>query len=274
MAKRYTLDELLIITAAREIRDGDRVILGVGLPTTAGAMAKALHAPNATLMMESGIIDIEPLVPPNHIADANSCRGFSYATDLFSMFTMTYRGFVDVCFLGVAQIDKFGNINTTVIGDYYKPAMRLPGSGGAPDFMSYAKHTVLTMRGGQFVEKLDYFTSPGYLEGGDSRDRSGLFPKGSGPSMLLTTKGVFRFDEETREIFLARLHPGVTVDMVKKDIPWDLKVADDLSVTDAPTDAEVDFIRRFAPTESVGRKIMYEFGVLNTFKKAQERGKM
>ncbi|MRR36843.1 glutaconate CoA-transferase, partial [bacterium] len=241
MAKKYTLDELLIITVAREIRDGDNVILGVGLPTTAGAMAKALHAPNATLMMESGIIDIKPLVPPNHIADANSCRGFSYATDLFSMFTMTYRGFVDVCFLGVAQIDRYGNINTTVIGDYHKPTMRLPGSGGAPDFMSYARHTILTMRGGEFVEKLDYFTSPGYLEGGDARERSGLFPAGSGPSMLLTTKGVFRFDEKTKELTLTRLHPGVTVDMVKKDVPWDMKVADYLSETDRPTDAEIDF---------------------------------
>ena len=273
MAKKYTLDELLIITAAREIKDGDRIILGVGLPTTAGAMAKALHAPNATLMMESGIIDFEPLVPPNHIADANACRGFSYATDLFSSFTMTYRGYVDVCFLGVAQIDRFGNVNTTVSVDYYKPDVRLPGSGGACDFLSYAKHTVLTMRGGEFVEKLDYFTSPGYLDGGDSRDKSGLFPKGSGPSMLLTTKGVFRFDAVTKEMYLAKLHPGVTVEQVKKDVPWDLKVADDLSTTDAPTDAEIDFIRRFAPTESVGRKLMYELGVTNAFKKAQERGK-
>ena len=129
------------------------------------------------------------------------------------------------------------------------------------------------MRGGEFVEKLDYFTSPGYLDGGDSRDKSGLFPKGSGPSMLLTTKGVFRFDAVTKEMYLAKLHPGVTVEQVKKDVPWDLKVADDLSTTDAPTDAEIDFIRRFAPTESVGRKLMYELGVTNAFKKAQERGK-
>jgi len=273
MARKYTLDELLIITAAREIRDGDRVILGVGLPTTAGAMAKALHAPNAILMMESGIIDFQPLVPPNHIADANSCRGFSYATDLFSMFTMTYRGYVDMCFLGVAQIDRYGNVNTTCIGDYYKPRMRLPGSGGAADFMAYAKATVLTMRGGEFVEKLDYFASPGYLEGGDARDRSGLFPKGSGPIMLLTTKGVFRFDEVTKELCLAQLHPGVTVDMVKKDVPWDLKVAEDLTQTPRPTDEEIAFVRRFAPTEAVGRKLMYELGITNVFRKAAERGK-
>jgi glutaconate CoA-transferase subunit B len=274
MAKKYTLDELLIITAAREIQDYDNIILGVGLPTTAGAMAKALHAPNATLMMESGIIDIKPLVPPNHIADANSCRGFSYATDLFSTFTMTYRGYADVCFLGVAQIDKFGNVNTTVIGDYFKPKMRLPGSGGAPDFISYAKKTILTMRGGEFVNKLDYFTSPGYLDGGDSRDKIGFFPPGTGPTMLLTTKGIFRFDEKTKEIYLSRIHPGVTMDSIRKDVPWDLKVADDISETDRPTDAEIDFVRHFAPTEAVGRKLMYELGLANAFKKAQARGKM
>jgi glutaconate CoA-transferase subunit B len=274
MAKRYTLDELLIITAAREIRDGENIILGVGLPTTAGAMAKALHAPNATLMMESGIIDFRPLVPPNHIADANACRGFSYATDLFSAFTMTYRGYVDVCFLGVAQIDKFGNVNTTVIGDYHNPKMRLPGSGGAPDFLSYAKRTILTMRGGEFVNKLDYLTSPGFLDGDDSRDKSGLFPPGSGPTMLLTTKGIFRFDEKTKEIYLSKVHPGVSVDSIKKSVPWDLKVAHDLSETDRPSDAEIDFVRRFAPTEVVGRKLMYELGLGNAFKKAQARGKM
>ena len=273
MAKKYTLDELLIITAAREIKDGENVILGVGLPTTAGAMAKALHAPHATLMMESGILDIEPLVPPNHIADAHSCRGFSYATDLFSMFTMTYRGYVDVCFLGVAQIDRFGNINTTVIGDYYQPKMRLPGSGGAADFLSYAKKTILTMRGGEFVNKLDYFTSPGYLDGGDSRDASGLFPKGSGPVMLLTTKGVFRFDEQTKELVLAKVHPGISVDDIRKDIPWDLKIAPDLAETDRPTDVEIDFIRRFAPTEAVGRKLMYELAIAHSFNKALARGK-
>ena len=148
MSKPYTLHELLIIAVAREIHDHENVILGVGLPTTAGALAKALYAPNATLMMESGIVDFQPLLPLNHIADAHACRGFSYATDLFSIFTMTYRGFVDVCFLGVAQIDRFGNVNTTVIGDYYKPTLRLPGSGGAPDFFSYSKRTVLTMLGG------------------------------------------------------------------------------------------------------------------------------
>ena len=269
MSKPYTLNELLIIAAAREIHDYENVILGVGLPTTAGALAKALYAPHVTLMMESGIIDFEPLVPPNHIADAHSCRGFSYATDLFSSFTMTYKGFVDVCFLGVAQIDKYGNLNTTVIGDYYKPTLRLPGSGGAADFISYARRTILTMRGGDFANKLDYFTSPGYLDGGDSRDKSGLFPRGSGPSMLLTTKGAFRFDSKTKEMYLAQIHPRVSVDDIKEDIPWDLKVASDLTETTPPTEEEINFIRRFAPTEVVGRQLMFELGLANIMRKTQ-----
>ncbi len=267
MSKPYTLHELLIIAVAREISDYENVILGVGLPTTAGALAKALYAPHATLMMESGIIDFEPLLPLNHIADAHACRGFSYATDLFSAFTMTYRGFVDVCFLGVGQIDRFGNVNTTVIGDYEKPAMRLPGSGGAADFISYAKRTVLTMLGGSFVERLDYLTSPGYLDGGDSRDRSGLFPKGSGPSMVLSTKGIFRFDPETKEIYLAQIHPKVKLDDIKKDVPWELKIAPDLTETPHPTDEEIDFIRRFAPNMAIGRELMLELTVTNLMKK-------
>ncbi|HPV48882.1 MAG TPA: CoA-transferase [Smithellaceae bacterium] len=177
MSKPYTLQELLVICVAREIRDFENVILGVGLPTTAGAMAKALYAPHATLMMESGIIDFEPLLPLNHIADAHSCRGFSYATDLFSAFTMTYRGFVDVCFLGVGQVDKYGNLNTTVIGDYYKPEMRLPGSGGAADFISYAKRTVLTMLGG--ISWRSWITSPrpGILTGETAVMNQAFSPK-------------------------------------------------------------------------------------------------
>jgi len=271
MNKPYTLNELLIITVAREIHDYDRIILGVGLPTTSGALAKALYAPHAVLMMEAGIIDFEPLVPPNHIADAHSCRGFSYATDLFSTFTTTYRGFVDVCFLGVGQVDKYGNLNTTVIGDYYKPSLRLPGSGGAADFMSYAKRTILAMRGGQFVEKLDYRTSPGYLEGGDSRDKSGLFPPGTGPTMLVSTKGVFKFHPETKELYLAQIHPGTSLRDVRKDIPWELMVAPDLTETVSPTAEEIDFIRHFAPGEVIGRELRIELGLAYLAKKAQQR---
>jgi len=271
MSKRYTLSELLIIAVAREIHDYENVVLGVGLPPTAGALAKALHAPNCVLMLESGVMDFEPLLQANHIADVMSFQGFSYSTDLFSAFTMTYRGFVDVCFLGVAQVDRFGNLNTTVIGDYAKPDLRLPGSGGAADFMSYAKKTVLTMRSGEFVKKLDYLTSPGYLEGGDSRDRSGRFPKGSGPSILLSTKGIFKFDPETKEMYLAQIHPGIQLADIQKDIPWELKIADNLVETEPPNDEEINFIRKFAPGESVGHSLMIELALKNIMGKIESR---
>lgn len=274
MTKKYTLDELLIIAVAREINDYDNVILGVGLPTTAGALAKALHAPQANLMMEAGMIDFKPVVPPNHIADAMACKGYACATDLFTAFTMTYRGFVDVCFLGVGQIDKFGNLNTTSIGDYYKPDLRLPGSGGAADFISYSKRTVLTMRGGEFVENLEYLTSPGYLGGGDERDCSGLFPQGSGPTKLITQKGIFEFDPSTKELFLAEIHPRIAVEDIKKDVPWELKISETLTETKPPSDAEIDFIRNFAPAAAMGRALATEVAFANLVKELEERGKV
>jgi len=267
MSKPYTLNELLIIAIAKEIHDHENVVLGVGIPMTSGALAKALFAPHSNLIMESGIIDFQPIVPMNHVADCMSCRGFSCSTDLFSTFTMTYRGFVDVCFLGVAQVDKYGNLNTTVIGDYENPTIRLPGSGGAADFISYAKRTILTMRGGEFVEKLSYVTSPGYLDGGDSREKSGHFTPGSGPTKLISTQGVFEFDPETKEMFLSQLHPGVTVEAVKKKIPWDLKVSPDLKQTERPKDEEIDFIRNNFPTESVGKNLMWEIATASFLKR-------
>ncbi len=274
MTRKYTLNELLIIAVAREINNYDNVILGVGLPTTAGALAKALHAPQANLMMEAGMIDFEPLIPPNHIADVMACKGYACATDLFTAFTTTYRGFVDVCFLGVGQIDKYGNLNTTSIGDYYKPDLRLPGSGGAADFISYSKRAVLTMRGGEFVEKLEYVTSPGYLDGGDARDRSGLFPQGSGPSKLITQKGIFEFDPVTKEMYLAEIHPRNTVEDIKKDVPWDLKISDTLTETKPPAEEEIEFIRKFAPAAAMGRALATEVAFANLEKELKERGKI
>jgi len=272
MSKPYTLNELLIIAVAREIRDFENVVLGVGIPMTSGALAKNIFAPHANLIMESGIIDFTPTVPMNHVADCMSCRGFSCATDLFSTFTMTYRGFVDVCFLGVAQVDKFGNLNTTCIGDYERPKVRLPGSGGAADFIAYAKRTILTMRGGEFVEKLHYMTSPGYLDGGDSRDKSGHFTPGSGPTKLISTQGIFEFDPVTKEMFLSRIHPGVTVEAIKKKIPWDLKVSPDLKQTERPKDEEIDFIRNNFPTESVGKNLMWEIATTSFQKRFNVTG--
>ena len=262
MSKKATKEELMIIAVAREIKDYERVLLGVGLPTTGGSLAKATHAPNALLMTEAGIIDFKPLVPPNHIADVMCLRGYSYALDLFNTFTtINYRGFVDKAILGVGQVDKYGNINTSFMGGTPKTGMRLTGAGGAPDFVSYAKETILTLRGGEFVEKLDYLTSPGYLGGGDERDRCGLFRPGSGPSMMISTEAIFRFGKKTKEVYLESLLPGVDLNQVKSKVPWDLQVANPLKPFLTPTDDEINYIRDFAPQHCIPRQNMMELAV-------------
>ena len=274
MSPKATRQELIIIAVAREIKDYDRVLLGVGLPTTAGGLAKATHAPNSVLMTEAGIIDFKPLVPPNHIADVMCLRGFSYALDLFNTFTtINYRGFVDKAVLGVGQVDRFGNINTSFMGGTAKTGMRLTGAGGAPDFISYAKETILTLKGGEFVEKLDYFTSPGYLSGGDERDRCGLFRPGSGPSMMISGEAVFRFHPRTKEVYLESLLPGVELKKVKAKVPWDLKVAEPLKPFPTPTEEEIDYIRTFAPQHCIPREVMMELAVKKFFEFAGGKGK-
>jgi len=266
MSPKATRQELMIIAVAREIKDYERILLGVGLPTTAGGLAKASHAPHCVLMTEAGIIDFKPLVPPNHIADVMCLRGFSYALDLFNTFTtINYRGFVDKAILGVGQVDRYGNINTSFMGGTPKTGMRLTGAGGAPDFISYAKETILTLKGGEFVEKLDYFTSPGYMGGGDERDRSGLFHPGSGPSMMISTEAVFRFDPQTKEVYLESLLPGVDLQIIKSKVPWDLRVADPLKPFPTPTGEEIDYIRTFAPQHCIPREVMMELAVKKFF---------
>ena len=274
MSPKATKEELMIIAVAREIKDHERVLLGVGLPTTGGSLAKATHAPNAVLMTEAGIIDFNPLLPPNHIADVMCLRGYSYALDLFNTFTtIAYRGFVDKAILGVGQVDRYGNINTSFMGGTAKTGMRLTGAGGAPDFVSYAKETILTLKGGEFVEKLDYFTSPGYLKGGDERDRCGIFAPGSGPSMIISTEAIFRFDKKTKEVYLESLLPGVDLNQIRTKVPWDLLVSHPLKSFPVPTEEEINYIRTFAPQLCIPREIRMELAVKKFFEFASGKAK-
>jgi glutaconate CoA-transferase, subunit B len=250
LSKQITKQELLVVTASRQIENGDVVVLGVGMPILAGALAKQTHAPQVVMLLESGIVDFEPAVLPMNVADATCTRGYGYAIDMFGVFTtITYAGYADKSFLGVGQIDKYGNLNTTYLG---KPpqAQRITGSGGAPEFYAYAKKTILTMKGKGFVEKLPYVSSPGYLGGGNEREKSGRYTPGSGPSVLITSKGIFKFDKKTKEMYLDALFPGVTVDSVRADIPWNLKIADPLSSFPVPTDKEIMIIRKLSPKSS------------------------
>ena len=259
---KFTLKELLIIQIAREIKDGEICIIGQGLPIMACSLAKRTHAPNAILATEAGIFDYIPHIAPLHIADPTCTRGYTYSTDLFDQFTvLCYRGFVDVAVLGAAQIDKYGNINSTVIGSYQnmdKKDIRLPGAGGAPDFAAYAKKVIITLLGGQFVEKLDYFTTPGYLEGGTSRDDTGAFIPGTGPSMVITTEAIFKFDEQTKELYLDAIYPGVSIEQVKAKVPWDLKIAENLREIPLPTEEEIEFLRNFSPQGTASNQVNLE----------------
>jgi glutaconate CoA-transferase, subunit B len=266
LSKKITRQELLIVAAARQIQDGDVCILGIGLPIIAGAVAKKTHAPEAVLMMESGICDFEPRVMPMHVADATATRGYGYATDLFSVFTtITHAGYLDKAFLGVGQIDKYGNINTSYLGTP-PDARRISAAGGAPEFYAYARKTILTMKGGQFVEKLPYMTSPGYLGGGNEREASGRYTPGSGPAVLLTSKAIFKFDAETKEMYLDALLPGITVERVKAEVPWDLKVAEDIGTFPIPTDAEIMALREFSPRASFPSQVAVQL-VFENFKR-------
>jgi glutaconate CoA-transferase subunit B len=274
MGVRYTLDELIVYRAAQEIRDGEIVVIGQGIPMAAGVLARKTHAPNSIIVTEAGLVGIDPFKVPLHIADTSCTRGYSYGCDMFDIFTtVVLRGYVDVAFLGVGQIDRYGNVNTSYIGDPDDFQMRLAGAGGAPEFAAHSMRCVYTLSGGEFVETLDYFTTPGYLSGGTSRYEAGM-PEGSGPSTLISPQGVFRFDPETKEMFLAGLHPGITVEEVQAHVPWDLKVADRLEVTRLPSDEEVRIIRAFAPEISIGRSLSVELltrRVFQVLSKAAER---
>ena len=254
---KYKRVELLVLTASREIKDGEVVVIGQGIPMAAGAIAKKRHAPNATILTEAGMVDIEAFQNLEDIADPGSMIGFSYQIDLFEVFTtIVNRGYCDICMLGVAQMDKYGNVNSTLIGSYEnygRRDIRLPGSGGANEFAGHSNRTVYTIVGGEFVENLDYLTTPGYLNGGDSRKKAGL---PGGPSAVISTQGIFRFHEESKEIYLSGIFPDTTLEQIQKKIPWNLKTAEDFGMNfeqiTLPTKEDLEFIREFEPFLGIG----------------------
>lgn len=272
MTLQITKQELLIFAVSKEINNRDKLLLGIGLPIIAGAVAQKTHAPDVILMMESGIVDFMPLVPPLHVADSSSSMGYSYAIDLFSMFTtVTHRGFIDKAILGVGQIDRFGNVNSSYVGGNPTKDARITGAGGAPEFIAYAQDTILTLKGGQFVEKLPYFSSPGYFNGGNEREEKGYYPKGSGPKVLVTSNGIFRFDPKTKEMYLDTIFPGVTLDEIRAVVPWELKIADSLRKCPMPTDKEILALREFAPDQSFSRSVSMELMMAHQMQQMADR---
>jgi glutaconate CoA-transferase subunit B len=239
----FSTAELMIARAARELRDGEVVFVGIGLPNLACNLARRTHAPNLVLIYESGAVGAVPERLPVSIGDPTLAAGSTAIASMADTFHLLLQGGrIDVGFLGGAQVDRFGNINSTVIGDYNKPKVRLPGSGGACEIAALAKKVVITINNSKrtLPERVDFITSPGYLRGGRERESLGL---AGGPDLVITDMGVYRFDPETREMVLVSLHPGITLETVRANTGWEVKVAKDLQETPPPTPKEIKIIR-------------------------------
>src|SRR5580698_4353435 len=233
---KYSADEMMTIAAARMIRNGASCFVGIGLPSAAANLARLTHAPDTVLIYESGTIGTKPNVLPLSIGDGELAETAETVVSICEIFTYWLEGGrIDVGFLGAAQIDKFANINSTVIGDYYAPKTRLPGAGGAPAIAANCGEVLVNLRQNKraFVEKLDFQTSGGHMEGGDSRARM-RFP-GKGPTAVITDLGIMTPDPVSKELTLTSVHPGVTVDSVVAATGWKLKVSSEVSATPKPT---------------------------------------
>jgi len=240
----YTKNEMMIAASARTLAGEKTCFVGVGLPNIVCNLAQRTVAPDLQLVYEAGVFGARPARLPLSIGDPTLVSGSTAVTSMFELFAFYLQaGLIDAAFLGGAQIDRFGNLNTTVIGDYANPKVRLPGSGGACEIAIHARKILVIMRQAQrsFVERLDFRTSPGH-SGDAQHDRArGWF--GSGPTGVVTDLGTYGFDEGTGEMTLLTLHPGVTIDQVRENTGWDPRLADDLGETSVPTDKELRIIR-------------------------------
>jgi glutaconate CoA-transferase subunit B len=240
----YTTNEIMTIAAARLLKNGAVCFVGIGLPSTAANLARLTHAPDIVLIYESGPIGAKPAVLPLSIGDGNLAETADTVVSTPEIFRYWLQGGrVNVGFLGAAQIDRFANINTTVIGDYGKPSTRLPGAGGAPEIASCAGEVVLVLKQSAraFVEKLDFVTSVGHLDGGDARSRLRL--PGKGPVAVVTDLCLMEPDAVTKELTVTQLHPGVGSDQVRKATSWEIRFAAGLKETAAPTTVELETLR-------------------------------
>ena len=239
-----TGDELMTVTAARELRDGQVVFVGINLPSRAANLARRLHAPDLVLVYESGTIDSRPDELPLSIGDgvlAESALTVVSVPEVFNYWLQPGR--IDVGFLSGAQIDRFGNLNTTVIGEYDEPEVRLPGSGGAPEIASACREVIVVMRHRRraFVEQVDFVTSVGFGTGHGDRARLGL--PGRGPVRVITDLGVLEPDPQSQELVLTAVHPGVTVEQVRAETGWTLEVAAEVHETTPPSARELTTLR-------------------------------
>lgn len=239
----YTPSELMIVNAARALEGKRVVFVGVGLPNIACNLARRSHSPHMELVYESGVFGAHPARLPLSIGDATLVSDATSVVSMADLFLLYLQGGrIDVALLGGAQIDRYGNLNTTVIGDYHRPKVRLPGSGGACEIAINSKEIFMIMRLKKraFVEKLDFVTSPGHLDGADGRTRLNL--PGRGPTLVVTDRALFNF--EGGEMTLIELAPGETAETIQAEVGWPLRVSADLRPMEPPTAAELALIRQ------------------------------
>ncbi len=239
----YNAQELMVVNAARLLKDHDVVFVGVGIPNLACNLAMRTHAPNLQMIYEAGVIGAQPARLPLSIGDPTLVTGATAVCSMYDIFSLyLQRGNVDVGFLGGAQIDQFGNINATVIGDYDHPKVRLPGSGGSMEIAAWANccYIITPHQKRRFPARVDFHTSAGFLTGGDARAKTGV--RGGGPQAVVTNLGILQPDE-SGELVLAAIHPGVAFEQVQENTGWTLKQALNCQVTTPPTEMELQILR-------------------------------
>jgi len=245
MSATYSASEMMIAVAARMLKGARTVFVGVGLPNIACNLARITVAPDMEMIYESGVYGARPERLPLSIGDPTLVSGAVSVVSMADLFGLyLQRGLVEIALLGGAQIDKYGNLNSSVIGDYAKPKTRLPGSGGACEIATNAQRTFMIMRLKRraFVEKLDFITSPGHLSGGDSRSRLGL--PGKGPEIVITDRAILNFDNADREMQLSALYPGISEKDVRAETGWDLRRAPMIEEVSPPSPEELRLIRQ------------------------------
>jgi glutaconate CoA-transferase subunit B len=245
----YTPQELMVAVASREIHDGDLVFVGMRLPLLAYAVARNSHAPNARGLFEVGLMRDQPAQGfLGTMGDPPNVAGALWATRMSNVMALMAQGNVDLGFIGGAEVDRFGNLNTSYVGEPSQPSVKLPGSGGGADIAILSRRwvTLMVHERRRLVDRVSFVTSPGHGDGSPGwRRRNGLV--GGGPAAIITTLCVMRFPKEGGEAYLDTVHPGHTVDDVRENTGWDLQAADDVKQTRAPTASELTAIRRFDP---------------------------